>query len=91
MSTTTTLTGSVPDSVTLRVLGLLSDAHGALVQAAYEGSHTLRQDPEASYGSPWTTPDLPLDIARELAAVTAALDALNAHAVANYYAAQGVL
>lgn len=73
--------GPIPPQVTNRVLDLLQVAADALAQAAYEGSHTLRQDPEPAYGTPWNRPDLPASIAAELAQVREALDALSDHAV----------
>ena len=69
--------GPVPAAVTQRILDLLAEARGTLRQIQYEGSHTVRQDPEPTYGSPWQTPDLPADVLADLAAVTIMLDNLH--------------
>lgn len=78
--------GPVPAAVTPRILDLLAQARGTLRQVQYEGSHTVRQDPEPTYGSPWQTPDLPADVLADLAAVTIMLDNLHrkAHLLAEY-------
>jgi len=77
--------GPVPAAVTQRILDLLAEARGTLRQAQYEGSHTVRQDPEPRYGSPWQTPDLPTDVLSDLAAVTIMLDNLHRKAHAAHY------
>lgn len=79
-----TPTGPVPDGVTRRIVDLLFDASEALAQAAYEGSHTLRGNPEPTYGSPWTKPDLPADMSADLDAIRTALEALRRHAIIAY-------
>lgn len=54
--------GPVKPAVTDRMLSVLRTAQDAMEQAMYEGSHTLRLDPEPVHGTPWTTPDLPADL-----------------------------
>lgn len=65
--------GPVKPAVTDRMLSLLQDATDRLEQAVFEGSHTLRMDPEPVHGTPWTTPDLPADLKVELDRARAAL------------------
>lgn len=80
---------AIQPQVTTRILDLLRTAQDALRQAEYEGSHYLRQDPEPSTDSPWTTPDLPADIRRELSHTIGVLNALREKAVENYQTTRG--
>lgn len=76
MTTTTRTLAPVPDAVTTRILDLLEQASDLLAQAAYEGSHTLRQDPAPKYGTPWDRPDLPPYVYGDLRAIERDLDRL---------------
>jgi hypothetical protein len=60
---------AVPPAVTDRTYQLVWDSYQSLLQCQYEGNHLRRQDPSPSYGSPWETPDLPIDVQHDLAAI----------------------
>lgn len=81
----------IEPQVTGRILDLLRTAGAALRQAEYEGSHYLRQDPAPATDSPWTTPDLPEDIARDLSALIASLNALYDAAGDDFERANGIV
>lgn len=66
--------GPVPDQTTDRVRDLLTQALSAALQAQYEASHTVRQDPEPVYGTPWQTPDAPAAVRAAVERAVAALD-----------------
>jgi hypothetical protein len=82
---------AIQPQVTARILDLLRTAEDALAQAAYEGSHTLREDPEPATDSPWTTPDLPERVARMLADTRNDLRALRTVAGEDYERANGIV
>ncbi len=82
---------AVQPQVTGRILRLLQTAGDALRQAEYEGSHTLRHDPEPREGTPWNAPDLPVDVARDLSALIGSLNALYQTACDDYERANKIV
>lgn len=63
----------VTPAITRRHLSLISEAQQTLTQLKYEGSHTVRQDPAPTHGSPWESPDLPAEVRLAVDTAIAAL------------------
>lgn len=67
---------NIPDAVTDHEYDRINDIYAAIRQAIYEGSHVMRQDPEPHANSPWTTPDVPIEILSALEDLSRQADAL---------------